>query len=95
VAEKRRTEASRILDRLEIRHGPAPALRRRLEPIVVRILESGMSREEQRGMLDLVTEAYTNHMRVWASIERLRDRLRNRLNELYGRFLGIEPPRVG
>jgi len=84
-----------MLDRLEIRYGYDQDMRRRILPILVRVLESTPASAGRRTLLRLVVEAYENHVKVRSAIEMLRLRLRQRLNEVYGEVLGIEPPRVG
>jgi hypothetical protein len=86
-------DAKRILDRLEIRYGCDPDLRQRMLPVLVRILEAGP--ESRRTLLRLVVEAYEHHVKVRRALDLLRSKLRDRLNDVYGRVLGIEPPRVG
>ena len=92
---KIRDEARRILDHIEIRHGASMSLRRRLQPIVMRILESGPPSADREEMLRLVGDAYAHHMRMLDTIDMLRGHLRRRMNEVYGQVLGIEPPGVG
>lgn len=87
------TDAKKILDRLEVRYGLDPDLRRRMLPVIVRILQAGP--EARKPMLRLVIEAYEHHVKVRRSLDLLRTKLRERLNDTYGRVLGIEPPRVG
>lgn len=84
-----------MLDRLELRHGRDPNMRLRLLPIVIRILDSGPPSPQRTSLLRLVVEAYSSHMRVRETVDKLRTRLRERLNEVYGEILGIEPPGVG
>jgi hypothetical protein len=86
-------DAKRILDRLEVRYGSDPDLRRRMLPIVVRILEGGP--ESRKALLRVVVQAYDHHVKVRRALDLLRTKLRERLNDVYGRVLGIEPPRVG
>ena len=90
-----RQEAERILDRLEVRYGHDHDMRRRLLPIVVRILDTSPPGSGRRGLLRLVVEAYEHHLKVRNTIQILRGRLRDRLNDVYAQMLGIEPPRVG
>jgi hypothetical protein len=93
VATNALNDARRILDRLEVRYGFDPDLRRRMLPVVVRILQTGA--EARRPMLRLVVEAYEHHVKVRRALELLRTKLRERLNDTYARVLGIEPPHVG
>jgi hypothetical protein len=93
VAANALRDARRILDRLEVRYGYDPDLRQRMLPVVVRILETGA--ESRKPMLRLVVEAYEHHVKVRRALDLLRTKLRERLNEVYGRVLGIDPPRVG
>lgn len=86
-------DAKRILDRLEIRYGHDIDLRQRMLPVVVRILEAGA--DSRKSLLRLVVEAYEHHVKVRRALDLLRTKLRDRLNDVYGRVLGIEPPRVG
>lgn len=86
-------DAKRILDRLEIRYGHDIDLRQRMLPVVVRILETGA--DSRKSLLRLVVEAYEHHVKVRRALDLLRGKLRDRLNDVYGRVLGIEPPRVG
>ncbi len=86
-------DARRILDRLEVRYGHDPDLRQRMLPIIVRILEAGP--ESRKALLRLVVEAYEHHVKVRRALDLLRTKLRERLNDVYGRVLGIDPPRVG
>ena len=90
-----RQEAARILDRLEITYGASKGLRRRLLPIVARILQCSPPSKKREALLRLVIEAYAHHTKVRDTIRLLRMRLRERLNEVYADMLGIEPPRVG
>lgn len=85
--------ARRILDRLEVRYGCDPDLRQRMLPVVVRILEAGP--ESRKSLLRLVIEAYEHHVKVRRALDLLRSKLRERLNDVYGKVLGIDPPRVG
>jgi len=91
--EKR--EAVQLLDRLEVTYGASKGLRRRLLPIVAKILESSPPSKKREALLRLVIEAYAHHTKVRETIQVLRLRLRERLNEVYSDMLGIEPPRVG
>jgi hypothetical protein len=86
-------DAQRILDRLEVRYGADDDLRRRMLPVVMRILEGGQ--ESRKPLLRLVVEAYEHHVKVRRALDLLRSKLRDRLNDVYARLLGIEPPRVG
>jgi len=86
-------DARRILDRLEVRYGCDPDLRRRMLPILVRIIEAGP--DSRTPLLRLVVEAYEHHVKVRRALDLLRTKLRERLNDVYGRVLGIDPPRVG
>jgi len=86
-------DARRILDRLEVRYGSDPDLRQRMLPVVVRILETDAG--SRKALLRLVVEAYDHHVKVRRALDLLRTKLRERLNEIYGRVLGIDPPRVG
>ena len=70
-------------------------MRRKLLPIVVRILQMGPPGKQRQELLRLVVEAYAHHVRVRDTIQLLRLRLREQLNDAYGEMLGIEPPRVG
>jgi len=93
VARNAIADARRILDRLEVRYGYDPDLRQRMLPVVVRILEAGP--ESKKSLLRLVVEAYEHHVKVRRALDLLRSKLRERLNDVYARVLGIEPPRVG
>ena len=84
-----------MLDRLEIRYGADAGLRRRLLPIVVRVFESSPPSQQRPDMLRLVVQAYAKHMTARKTVDELRERLRCRINETYGKILGIEPPRIG
>lgn len=86
-------DARRILDRLEVRYGSDPDLRQRMLPVVVRILETDAA--SRKSLLGLVVQAYEHHVKVRRALDLLRTKLRERLNEIYGRVLGIDPPRVG
>lgn len=86
-------DARRILDRLEVRYGYDLDLRQRMLPIIVRILEAGP--DSRKSLLRLVVEAYEHHVKVRRALDLLRTKLRERLNDVYGRVLGIDPPRVG
>jgi hypothetical protein len=86
-------DARRILDRLEVRYGSDPDLRQRMLPVVVRILETDAA--SRKSLLSLVVQAYEHHVKVRRALDLLRTKLRERLNEIYGRVLGIDPPRVG
>jgi hypothetical protein len=86
-------DARRILERLEVRYGCDPDLRERMLPILVRILEAGQ--ESRKTLLRLVVEAYEHHVKVRRALDLLRTRLREQLNDIYARKLGIEPPNLG
>ena len=86
-------DARRILDRLEVRYGCDLDLRARMLPVIVRILEAGP--ESRKSLLRLVVEAYEHHMKVRRALDLLRTKLRERLNDVYAKVLGIEPPHVG
>jgi hypothetical protein len=86
-------DAQRMLDRLEVRYGSDPDLRQRMLPVLVRILETNAG--SRTGLLRLVVQAYEHHIKVRRALDLLRAKLRDRLNDIYGRVLGIEPPRVG
>ena len=86
-------DARLILERLEVRYGCDPDLRERMLPILVRILEIGP--ESRKPLLRLVVEAYEHHVKVRRALDLLRTKLRERLNDVYSRVLGIEPPCVG
>ena len=86
-------DARRILDRLEVRYGSDPDLRQRMLPVVVRILETDAA--SRKDLLRLVVQAYENHVKVRRALDLLRTKLRERLNDAYGRVLGIDPPRIG
>jgi len=93
VARNAIADARRILDRLEVRYGYDADLRQRMLPVVVRILEAGP--ESKKSLLRLVVEAYEHHVKVRRALDLLRSKLRERLNDVYAKVLGIEPPRVG
>ena len=93
--DKKKTTADGILDRLEMRFGPHPGLRNRLRPILSRILNCGASSDQRTALLRLVVEAYTYQVKVRNTLDDLRGKLRLRLNEPFGKTLGIEPPNVG
>jgi hypothetical protein len=93
VAANAMQDARRILERLEVRYGCDPDLRERMLPILVRILEAGQ--ESRKTLLRLVVEAYEHHVKVRRALDLLRTRLREQLNDIYARKLGIEPPNLG
>jgi hypothetical protein len=93
VARNVQQDARRILDRLEVRYGADPDLRQRMLPVLVRILEGDPG--SHADLLRLVVRAYEHHVKVRRTLDLLRGKLRERLNDVYGRVLGIEPPRVG
>lgn len=86
-------DARKILERLEVRYGCDPDLRQRMLPVLVRILQAGP--DSRRTLLRLVVEAYEHHVKVRRALDLLRTTLRERLNDVYAKKLGIEPPRVG
>lgn len=93
MARNVQQEARRILERLEVRYGHDGDLRTRMLPVLIRVLEAKpVVRDE---LLRLVVEAYEHHLKVRQTLALLRARLRDRLNDVYGQVLGIEPPRVG
>jgi hypothetical protein len=94
-SENAQHEAEKLLDRVEIRYGRSSNIRRRLVPIVARILETGGEGPERADLLRSAIAAYATHMRAQEKLGYLKDRLRDRLNVVYGQLLGIEPPRVG
>ena len=77
---------------MEIEYGPDVALQNRLRPVLERILDAKPDSEMRKELLSLVTETYANHVKLRYSIATVKDKLRRRLNEAYGRALGIEPP---
>lgn len=85
-------QADRLLDRLEDKHGHDRTLRERIRPVVVSILEMGPPSRERTELLKLVVETYVHQAQVRRAIDGLKARLRERLNDVYGRMLGIEPP---
>jgi hypothetical protein len=93
VATNAIQDARRILERIEVRYGCDPDLRQRMLPILVRILQS--EPEMRKPLLGLVVEAYEHHVKVRRALDLLRTKLRERLNDVYGRVLGIDPPCVG
>jgi hypothetical protein len=88
-------EADSLLDRLEDKFGLNEALRAKLRPLILRILESTPPNERRKALLRLVIEIYAQQMRLSKTVQRLQARLHSRLNEAYGQILGIEPPHVG
>jgi hypothetical protein len=86
-------DARKILERLEVRYGCDPDLRERMLPVLVRILEAGP--ESRKSLLRLVVEAYEHHVKVRRALDLLRTHLRERLNDIYAKNLGIEPPGLG
>ena len=92
MTEESSKRADGMLDRLEARYGLDTKLRARLHPVVVKILESGSTVEHRVELLKLVARAYAHHVRVRDILDELRRTLRHRLNETYGRILGIQPP---
>jgi len=93
VATNALQDARKILERLEVRYGCDPDLRQRMLPVLVRILQAGP--DSRRTLLRLVVEAYEHHVKVRRALDLLRTTLRERLNDVYAKKLGIEPPRVG
>ena len=93
MAKSVQMDARRILDRLEVRYGSDPDLRQRMLPVVVRILETDAG--SRKALLRLVVQAYEHHVKVRRALDLLRARLREQLNDVYAKKLGIEPPRVG
>ncbi|MGQ0614772.1 MAG: hypothetical protein ACT4PV_13635 [Planctomycetaceae bacterium] len=81
-----------LLARIEAKFGSDAALLQRLRPIVLRILESGPDSKERRGFLRLVVETYARHTRMRRAIDEMKERMVSRVNEVYGRMLGILPP---
>ena len=69
-------------------------MRRKLLPIVIRILQTGPPGKKRQALLRLVVEAYAHHVRVRDTIRMLRARLRDHLNDAYGDMfeLGIVDP---
>ena len=88
-------EAESLLNRLEQRFGPDQTIRLRLQPIVIRVLETGPPSPARTALLRLVVKAYYHHIKVRTTLDSLRAKLRDRLNEVYGDTLGIEPPGLG
>jgi hypothetical protein len=95
VTNDLRKEADSLLDRLEDKFGLNEALRAKLRPLILRILESTPPNERRKALLRLVIEIYAQQMRLAKTVQRLQARLHSRLNEAYGQILGIEPPHVG
>lgn len=84
-------ETEKFLARLEEKFGRDEHLAGRLRPIVGRIFEGGSDSKERRALLRIVAETYARHLRMRAAVEAMRERLVCRVNELYGRALGIRP----
>ena len=87
-------QAHRILDRIELRFGIDAELRRRLHPIVMKVIALGNEDAERKSLLRLVAEAYAHHIRVREVIEDLDIRLRDRITTNYAESLGIQPPNI-
>ena len=66
----------------------------RLRPVVERVFDARVEDETRDELLALVKETYATHARLRQSMADVRQRLRLKVNEAYGRMLGIEPPRV-
>ncbi len=77
---------------MESEYGPDMALQTRLRPVLTRILGAKPDAIMRKELLGLVTETYANHVRLRLNIATVKDKLRSRLNDAYGRALGIEPP---
>jgi hypothetical protein len=84
-------ETDRFLARLEGKFGGDKDLAEKLRPIVARVFESGPDSRDRRALLRIVAETYARHLRLRAAVESMRERLVRRVNELYGRALGIRP----
>ena len=84
-------QADLFLGRLQGKFGDDPGLVTRLRELLVHLFEAPPPESERRGILRLVAETYARHLRLRASIDSMRSRLQRRVNELYGRMLGIEP----
>lgn len=84
--------ADDLLARLEQKFGREPDIAERLRPIVQQLFAAGTQTPERRSLLRLVVETYARHSRLQRNIESMRDRLQRRVNEVYGRLLGIQPP---
>ena len=77
---------------MESEYGPDMAHQTRLRPGLPRILGAKPDAIMRKELLGLVTETYANHVRLRHNIATVKEKLRRRLNEAYGRALGIEPP---
>lgn len=86
-------QTEEFIARLDAKFGHDPALVARLRPVLVRVFESGPDSRERRSLLRLVAETYARHVRMSESIAAMRERLFSRVNDLYGRMLGIQPYR--
>ena len=85
-------KADNLLRQLESKFGTDPFLVKHLQPVLVRIYDTAMKVEERDDILRLVVETYAGHLKIRTSIQKLRKRIRNRLNEIYSRVLGIQQP---
>jgi len=93
-SDETKNQIDKVIGDLSVRYGHDPSLLERLRPVVERVFEARVEDDTRDELLALVRETYATHTRLRQSMADVRQRLRLRVNEAYGRMLGIEPPRV-
>ena len=94
ASDETKNQIDKVIDGLSGRYGHDSSLLERLRPIVERVFEARVEGDTREELLSLVEETYATHSRLRQSMADVRLRLRLKVNEAYGRMLGIEPPRV-
>ena len=87
-------QAHRVLDRIELRFGIDADLRKRLFPVVKKVLAVGAEGKERTQLLRLVAEAYAHQVKVREIIDKLEKTIRRRVTNNYADILGIQPPNL-
>jgi len=87
-------QATRVLDRIELRFGVDRDLRERLHPVVKSVLGVGAEGDEQKALLRLVAEAFAHQLRVREVIDDLNVKVRRHINDNFANLLGIQPPNL-
>lgn len=87
-------EADYFMRRIQAKFGYDESLASRLRPIVVRAYEKTFNERQRRSILRLIAETYARQVKLKEALQKLRRRLRRRLNEIYAEQLGIEPPGI-
>ncbi|MEE8106984.1 MAG: hypothetical protein V3T86_15725 [Planctomycetota bacterium] len=94
ASDETKNQIDKVIGDLSVRYGHDSSLLDRLRPVVERVFAARVEADTREELIALVEETYATHSRLRQSMADVRQRLRLKVNEAYGRMLGIEPPRV-